>query len=308
MSPVAEDAMPVELGVIGWPLDVTFSPVMQEAALWEVGLDWRYRRIPVAPDDLGAFVRSARGTMRGVNVTIPHKHAACALCSSIDELASACGAVNTLVFRDTAGAQPGSGAVPPGGRAIAGFNTDGPGLVRALSERAGFSPAGKTVLVLGAGGSATACAAQMARCGANELMVVNRTRANAEALCVSLGRVFPQTRLTAVGLPEASGSPGETAEPADLIISCVPGAADASFRSLVEHARPGGVFMNLAYSSSPAEMDGIARRVGLRVVPGLEMLLWQGVISFEIFTGVAAPVHVMRKALVEEAGEWWLKC
>jgi len=305
---LSEDATPVQLGVIGWPLDATLSPVMQEAALREVGLDWQYRRIPVAPQDLSGFIRSASGVMRGLNVTTPHKHAACGLCSSIDDLASACGAVNTLVFGKGAGTWPAGEAVPPGGHPVSGLNTDGPGLVRALRERAGFSAGGKVVVVLGAGGSAAACAAQMAGCGACEITIVNRTRENAEALRMTLGKAFPQIRLATATPAAMSGSPEVAIERADLIISCVPGTTAGSFRQIIERARPGTVFMDLAYSSSPVEMDVIARKLGLRVVPGLEMLLWQGVMSFEIFTGMAAPAGVMRKALVKAAGEWWLEC
>ncbi len=305
---MSENTEPVQLGVIGWPLDVTLSPVMQQAALEESGLDWQYRRIPVAPGDLDAFIRSAHGALRGVNVTTPHKYAVRALCSRTDNLSSVSGAVNTLLFGDGARTRDRCSETPSGNDTVSGFNTDGPGLARALRERAGFSPAGKTVVVLGAGGSAAACAAQMAGCGARKLTIVNRSPENAEALCVMLGKAFPEITL-ATERPSAGPDRLEAAAgEADLIISCVPTGAAGSFRQIIEHARPAAVFMDLAYSTSPPEMDVTARKAGLKVVPGLEMLLWQGAISFKIFTGLAAPADAMRKALVNAVGEWWLEC
>jgi len=311
---MAESGMLPGLGVIGWPLEMTFSPAMHQAALRKTGLGWRYQRIPVPPHGLDGFMEAARRTMRGVNVTMPHKHAVGKMCSWVDALSSLTGAVNTVVFH---GSSSGSPDVP----VTRGFNTDGPGLLRALTERATFDPGGKTVIVLGAGGSAAACAAQMALCDAQELVIVNRTLSRAETLCAGMSQAFPRVGWTPLGAVENDRTGGDTAragrartlleaaaERADLVLSCVPAAGHDVFGHIVRRARLGTVFMDLAYSSSPSNLHVLARQAGLRPVPGLEMLLWQAALSFEIFTGVTAPVDVMRKALVDVAGKWWSEC
>ncbi|MDP2856694.1 MAG: shikimate dehydrogenase [Bacillota bacterium] len=326
---MAESGMLPELGVIGWPLDMTFSPAMHEAALKEAGLGWRYQRIPVAPHGLDDFMKTARATMRGVNVTMPHKHAVAEMCSQVDTLSSLSGAVNTVVFGNGAGldwtGQTCPAAEPPTGSQdvpfTRGFNTDGPGLLRALAERAAFEPDGKTVMVLGSGGSAGACAAQMALSGARELVVVNRTLSRAEALCARMSQAFPRTGWTpldpvghnlasgdSVGAGGAEAALEAAVERADLILSCVPAAGHDAFTHIIQRASPGTVFVDLAYSSSPTGLHVLAQQAGLRPVPGLEMLLWQAALSFEIFTGASAPVDAMHRALVNVAGGWWSEC
>jgi shikimate dehydrogenase len=301
---MAERGMLPELGVIGWPLAMTFSPAMHEAALKQAGLGWRYERLPVSPAELDGFVSAARQTMLGINVTMPHKQALANLCTSLDILSSVSGAANTVVFRNGQGSH------------IRGFNTDGPGLLKALAGRAGFEPAGKTAMMLGAGGSAVACAAQLAMCGAQEVIVVNRTLSRAEALCERLAGPFPRVAWTPLAVASGSLAPIEreatkfdsAAERSDLVLSCVPASGHGVFSQIVRDLRPGTVFMDLAYSSSPTALHQIAEQARLLPVPGLEMLLWQAALSFEIFAGAPAPVDAMRKALRSVTGGWWSEC
>ena len=157
------------LGVVGWPVAHSRSPAMHNAALQAVGLsDWRYQRLPVAPELLLETVRALPGAgFVGANVTIPHKQAALALADEATDAARAIGAANTLTFA-------------PGG-AVAADNTDAPGLLAALGD---LRP--ERVLILGAGGSARAAAYALAQAGA-AVAVWNRTPERARALAADLG-------------------------------------------------------------------------------------------------------------------------
>ncbi len=278
-----------KLAVIGWPLTHTYSPVMHQAALNGAGLDLTYGSIPVQPDELKHFVRAVNSVMRGINVTTPHKRPIACHCTWLDPLAKVSGAVNTVYFGVEGD--------------ICGHNTDGPGLLTALRYRSGFEPGGSHVTIIGAGGSACAAAAALAQAGAVQITVVNRSPEWSARLCQYLREPFPHTEWQDGGL----GYPGPNPSP-DLILSCVPPAAARAVRHIVEEARPGTIFMDLSYGPTPTQLHRAALGACLHAVPGLEMLLWQGVLAFEIFTGVEDPATAgrMRSALVQAAGEWWL--
>ena len=161
---------PPLLGVAGFPVAHSRSPVMHAAALAELGLDWEYLKVPVAPELFAETVRALpRSGFRGVNVTVPHKEAALALADSRSPAAAAIGAANTLSFA--------------GDGAIAAENTDAPGFLAALGQDA----RGLRATVLGAGGSARAVAWALADAGAERVAVVNRTPGRAVALAEDLG-------------------------------------------------------------------------------------------------------------------------
>ncbi len=284
-----------ELAVIGWPLERTYSPAMHRTALAGTGLDWKYGAVPVRPGDLTGFVLAAARQMRGINVTTPHKGAVAALCTEMDRLARAAGAVNTVVFGPA--------------EAVRGHNTDGPGMLAALAGREDFDPGGCSAAVIGAGGSARAAAAALAGAGAAKITFINRTQSLAESVCRALGRRFPGTAWTAGPLGGPCDGAREELAGAGLILSCVPPGAAPAVVPLLQGAPEGAVFMDLAYGPSPTALHLCAAGAGLRAVPGLEMLLWQGVLAFELFTGISEPAataHRMREALAAAAGEWWL--
>ena len=161
------------LGVCGWPVAHSRSPAMHEAALAAVGLEgWSYQQLPLPPELFAETVRALPAAgFRGVNVTIPHKQAALALADTASDAAREIGAANTLTFeRDGA---------------INADNTDAPGLIAALGER--WDPAGRRVLVLGAGGAARAAVWALLQAGAADVAVWNRTAERARALAGELG-------------------------------------------------------------------------------------------------------------------------
>jgi shikimate dehydrogenase len=245
---------------------------MMNAAFAELGLDWRYLKLPVPPERFAETVRALPGSgYRGANVTIPHKLAAHDLADELGEAARAIGAANTLVFED--------------GRIVAD-NTDAGGLLDALGE-----PVPDTVLVLGAGGAGRAAVWALREAGA-EVVVWNRTPERAEALAGEFGvRQAPRperaelvVNATSVGLEGAGGS--ETQDP---------GKAAAEALGLVGLPAP-AVLVDLVYGAEPTSLSRWAAGRGSRVVDGLEMLVRQGARSLERWTGRPAPLEVMRKA------------
>lgn len=258
----------VRLGVLGWPVAHSRSPDMQRAALREAGLaDWGYQRLPVPPEALAETVRALpRLGFRGANVTIPHKEAALALADGATPAARAIGAANTLTFGDGVHAD----------------NTDAPGLMRALGE------APPSALVLGAGGSARAAAYALREAGA-AVTVWNRNRERADRLAADLG-------------VEASERPAG----AQLLVNCTSVGLDdrtSPFKDLPLSADGLARYtcvVDLVYRDGGTELLREAQRRGCRVVDGLEVLVHQGALSFEIWTGRPAPVAAMRQAARRE--------
>jgi shikimate dehydrogenase len=266
------------LGVLGWPVEHSRSPAIHNAAFAALGMDgWRYQLLPVPP---ALFTDTARALGRagliGANVTIPHKRDALALADRASEAASAIGAANTLSF-----AADGT---------IAAENTDAPGVISALER----SPRGMRALVLGAGGSARAAAWALDQAGASDVLVWNRTFERAQQLARDLG-------LRAVKQPE----------PADLLVNCTSvglerGASDPdelaelglSFAAVGEYP----YVVDLVYGVEPTRLLLAAREHGARTLDGLEILVAQAALSFELWTGRPAPVDAMRRAAGAHSG------
>ena len=258
----------IYLGVCGWPVAHSRSPQMHNAALAAVGLhDWRYVRLPLPPELFAETVRALPAAgFRGVNVTIPHKEAALALADRASEAARAIGAANTLTFEH--------------GR-IEADNTDAPGLLAALPE----PPAGRTVLVLGAGGAGRAAAWAMKGAGAADVAIWNRTPERAAALAHELG-------------VRAVTTPGR----ADIVVNCTSVGLDdpaATFKALpiqADELGAGSLVVDMVYRVGGTRLLQAARSRGARVVDGLEILVAQGAASFERWTGLEAPREAMREA------------
>ncbi|UGS37129.1 shikimate dehydrogenase [Capillimicrobium parvum] len=253
------------LGVLGWPVRHSRSPAMHNAALAALGLaGWRYQLLPVPPELFERAVRALPGAgFAGANVTVPHKEAALALATDATPAAQAIGAANTLTFHDD-------------GRIEAG-NTDAPGLLASLPEPA----EGRTALVLGAGGSARAAAWALREAGAAGVAVLNRTRERADRLAVDLGiRVVTE------------------AEPADILVNCTTvGLHDERAAPVdLDELHRFGTIVDLVYREGGTTLVRAARAQGHPTVDGLEILVGQGALSLERWTGRTAPLEVMRAA------------
>ena len=289
------------VGVFGDPVEHSLSPPMHNRAFAALGLNFVYVAFHVRPERLPEAVRAVRALdLAGVNVTIPHKVAVMAHLDEVDPAAALIGAVNTVVNR--------------GGR-LYGTNTDGAGFVRSLREEAGLEPAGRRFVLLGAGGAARAIAMQLALDGAAELTIANRTVDRAEALAAAVTKglaAVPGARGTG---PVAGTAPVVRAVPlepgalqgalaeADAVIHTTPVGMDphSDVPPVVapELLRPGQLVCDIVYTPRQTALLRAARARGCRVLEGLGMLVYQGAIAFELFTGCPAPVEVMRQALEE---------
>jgi shikimate dehydrogenase len=266
-------------GVVGWPVGHSRSPAMHNAAYAALGLDWRYVKLPVAPDRLAETVRALPASgYAGVNVTLPHKLAARELADEAAPAAAAIGAANMLTFESDE---------------VIADNTDAAGFLDALATVAAKPAAGRELraMVLGAGGAARAVAWALRGTGAAEVLVWNRTPARAEALAAELG-------VRQVDRPQG----------ADLLVNATsvglePGSGEAEVLEALglRELEPPPVVVDLVYGSEPTAFCAWAERAGARVVDGLEVLVRQGARSFERWTGRAAPVEVMRAAARAES-------
>jgi shikimate dehydrogenase len=256
------------VGLIGHPLSHSLSPRMQNAAFAARALDWTYVALPVEPARLEAAVGglSALG-FAGANVTIPHKTAVLAFCDELDGVAERAGSVNTLVVED--------------GRLL-GSSTDGAAVVGQVDARDAHA------LVLGAGGAAQAVATALVEAGCASLRIAARRAGHAHALAARLAALFPE-RETA-----ADDAWPPTAREATLIVNATPLRDE-----VVVEAQPGMQVVDLTYNADgrPTALVAAARERGCETVDGLAVLVAQGAASFERWTGVPAPLAVMRAAI-----------
>lgn len=265
------------LGVLGWPVAHSLSPAIQNAALAAVGLAdrWRYQLLPVPPEVFDETVRSLPPLgFRGVNVTIPHKSPALALATDASPRASAIGAANTLLFQ--------------GDGHILADNTDAPALIAALTQH--LEVAGCSALVLGAGGTARAAVWALLDAGAGEVYISNRTPERATELAMAFGE-----RARAVA---EAGSVADT----DVLINCTSVGLDdtdglEALALSADQLRRHRVVVDFVYRSGGTPLTTAAESVDLPTIDGRELLVGQGAIAFELFTGIPAPVEAMRLAV-----------
>jgi shikimate dehydrogenase len=260
------------VGLLGNPVSHSLSPRMQNAAFAARGLDWAYVPLPVEPAHLeGAVAGLVALGFAGANVTIPHKTAVVSFCDELDGAAERAASVNTLVIRD--------------GRVL-GSSTDGLAVTDAVAAE------GARVLILGAGGAAVAVAVALLEAGAAGVTVAARDSDRAHALAARLVALFPEGEIAA-----ADPWPPRPAD-ATLLVNTTPLRDELPVEPRADQA-----VVDLAYRSGgdPTALVEAARKAGCNpVVDGLEVLARQGAASFERWTGVTAPVDVMRRAIVEE--------
>lgn len=275
--------MNTSLGIIGYPIGHSISPVFQQAALDHLSIDAAYLAHQVAPEEVAEFVNGLRSPgVLGINVTVPHKEAVIPHLDEVDEWASSAGAVNTIVNRS--------------GR-LTGHNTDGSGFLRSLREAAGFDPTGKRVLVLGAGGAARGVVLALVRQQVGHLTIANRTLERAQRLAE-----LAKSGGVEAGAAGLSGSEvGDAAGPADLIVNCttigMSHGPDEQGSPLSREQIPPTVLVNdLVYNPLETPLLREAAAAGASRLGGIHMLVYQGADSFEMWTGQPAPVEVMLEA------------
>ncbi len=262
------------VGLIGYPVEHSLSPAMHNSAFAALNLSWCYVPLPVHPDRLGEAVAGLQAlSFVGANVTVPHKEAVMSYLDEVIPEAQAIGAVNTIVVRD--------------GQGI-GYNTDWQGFLTALSE-GGFDPHGKRAVVLGAGGAARAVVYALVQAGA-QVTVLNRTLARAQALVRDFSPLFPALSLTLQTLEE------QTAE-AHLLVNATPVGTWPEVDQSPwpeDLAFPGHLTVfDLVYNPHQTKLLQQARAAGAKDIGGLGMLVHQGAVAFELWTGEKAPVETM---------------
>jgi shikimate dehydrogenase len=271
------------VGVIGDPITHTRSPAMHNAAFTALGMDWVYVPFHVRAADLGDAVRGFRATgIRGINATIPHKEPLVSLVDSLSAEAEFIGAVNTLVFE-----RDGS---------IHGDNTDARGFLASLFEGGMPAPRNERVVVLGAGGAARAVVAALVDAGVKEIVIANRTPARAERLAEEISA---RTRVHSRVVPLADDALMRVLRESALLVNTTSagmvGKEPLTLRGDLLY--PPLAVCDVVYTPPETPLLKAAAANGCRVLNGVGMLMHQGAIAFERWTGVAPPVEVMRTAL-----------
>ena len=272
--------MTIQLGIIGFPIGHSLSPVFQQAALDHLKLDAIYSTWEIDQRDLGAFIDGLRSPdIKGINVTVPHKEAVLPLLDHVDEWALQAGAVNTIVNR---------------GGPLYGYNTDGMGFIKGLRHNAPFELQNKTVLIIGAGGSARGVVRALANESVGNIIIANRTLSRAQSLStLSIGLGVPAQAIS-LDWQELSLASVQS----ELIVNCTSvGMAHTSEFGLspllLQQISPNSVVYDLVYNPIETQLLKEAVRAGAAVISGIKMLVYQGAASFELWFDRPAPVDVM---------------
>jgi len=270
-------------GVIGDPIEHTLSPIIHNAAFQELKIDYLFLAFKVKPAEVANAVNGMRAlNIRGLNVTMPHKTAVVKHLDRVDLSAQIVNSVNTILNKENL---------------LFGFNTDGAGALKALKEN-GVEPKGRKVLLLGAGGAARAIAYALAK-EADEIAVLNRSVKPAQTLAKMLERTLNK-KVTAGSL-----SPNDVSlnlRDSDILVN----ATSVGMKPNVEHSpvpskllRADLAVMDIVYNPLETKLAKEAKTAGSKVINGVEMLVYQGAASLELWTGKSAPVKVMRQAALK---------
>ena len=267
------------VGLIGHPVEHSFSPPMHNAAFEKLGMDYAYVAFDVDPNNLGSAIEGAKSlNINGFNVTIPHKIEVMQFLDEIDEVAGLIGAVNTIDFKN-----------------MKGYNTDGIGAVRAIEEV--ISIKDKNVVIAGAGGASRAISFYLAKYGADSITILNRNVDRAISLA---GDVLDSGLIVDVQADSISEINNYLSD-ADILVDTTPMGmhphVDDEPIARAEDMHEDLVVFDAVYNPNETVLIKEAIKAGAKPVYGIKMLLYQGAESFKIWTGVDAPVDEMEKAL-----------
>lgn len=272
-------------GLIGDPVEHSISPAIHNAAFKKIGLDYIYLPFHVPEKNLAGAVNAIRSlNLRGINVTIPHKVAVIPLLDEMEATAEKIGAVNTIV-NDS-------------GR-LKGCNTDAAGFLRALAEK-GIDPSGKKVVILGAGGVSRAISYILAEQGSDiDILSRSKTLEYAAKLAVSIYS-YTKNKIRAIELNDANLK--QSLKQADILINATSiGMSPDTGRTLVPQKllKPEMVVFDVVYNPEKTRLIQDAEQAGAKAVGGLDMLTWQGALAFQLWTGIEAPLAVMKNTAIK---------
>ncbi|MBI4684972.1 MAG: shikimate dehydrogenase [Nitrospirae bacterium] len=264
------------VGLLGYPVEHSLSPAMHNAAFERLKLDFCYIAFPVRPELLKEAVKAVRALdLAGVNVTVPHKEKVIPFLDEVDKEAFFIGAVNTIVNKN---------------RKLIGYNTDGRGFMRSLSEK-GISVRNRNVLIVGAGGASRAVGYYLCQKAAR-LFLYDIDKKKAVKLSNVLNKI--RNNVSFLNLQSSTFNLDEI----DVIVNATPLGLkkDDPLPINVDLLKSEHIVCDLIYKKT--KLLEIASRKGCKTLNGLGMLLWQGVLAFELWTGKRPPVDIMRKALI----------
>lgn len=270
-------------GIFGFPIHHSASPAMHNAAFKHLKINGCYGAFEVFPENLKKAVEAVRVLgLTGVNVTIPYKEKVLPYLDELSPEAKLIGAVNTIHHVD--------------GRLV-GFNTDGRGFQMGLEEGWGGALKGKRMTLVGAGGAARAAAVQAGLAGVRKLMIVNRDQSRLKKLTAYFKKIFPKIEILGFALKDAFRI--KEIYDSDCIINATSLGMEAKdpLPMLLEGVNPKTYVYDLVYRPLQTRFVKEAIRKGCRASGGLNMLLYQGALAFQIWTGKKAPLEVMKRAL-----------
>lgn len=271
------------VGVIGDPVEHSRSPQMHNAAFAKAGLDYVYVPFHVRPDDLADAIAGFKAiNVVGINVTLPHKQAVIPSLTSISREAELIGAVNTLSFNEGE---------------IHGDNTDAPGVLRALEENGNMSvPVGEDVVVLGAGGAARAVVVALALASVASITIANRTAEKAVSLADEMAE---QTAVHIHGMGLTDARLPDAIHQSALLVNTATTSMDANHPLLIsaDWLQQKTIVYDIVYTPPVTPLMHAAHVRGCRTLGGIGMLVHQGAIAFEKWTGVAPCTETMRRSV-----------
>lgn len=274
-------------GLIGDPVEHTMSPAMHNAAYRQMGLDYVYIPLQVRAEELGKAIDGMRAfNIRGLNVTIPHKVAVIPFLDKLDPLAGKIGAVNTIVNDNGV---------------LTGYNTDATGFLRALIEK-GIEVRGKKAMILGAGGASRAVSLILADSGAERLIILNRAQELdwAYELAGNISQLYNMDAKAGQLNRESLDSVMERIDVSILVNATSVGMTPDVNNTPIDAdlLRPGLAVFDVVYNPLKTRLLMEAEAAGARTISGIEMLVWQGVLAFEKFTGHEPPPDLMRQEAI----------
>lgn len=272
-------------GIIGDPIEHTMSPVMHNAAFNQLGIDYLYVPFRVRKEELGKAVEGMRAlNIRGLNVTIPHKVAVIPFLDELDPLAEKINAVNTIANDEGI---------------LTGYNTDATGFLQALLDRE-VEPEGKNMVILGAGGASRAISFILAERGAH-LIILNRLLELdwAEELASRISQIFTK-EVEALELTDENLV--KVLEKADILVNATSVGMSPNVDEIPVPAnllKPSLIVFDIVYNPIKTRLLREAEAAGAETISGLDMLVWQGALAFEKWTGLKAPVELMKKEAIK---------
>lgn len=269
-------------GLIGYPVEHSLSPLMQNAGFKALSINAEYKLFSLQEKELPEFFKSLKkNNICGFNVTVPYKQKVQQFLGKISPEAELIGAVNTI-------------RCSPVG--LEGFNTDGDGFLKHLKDDLKFNPQGKKIAILGAGGASRAVCISLARCAPKQMSLYDIAKDKLDALVEHLKNNFKGTEIVAADSIHELGTAS-----AELVVNATPIGMKETDPCLfsADLINKDGLVYDVVYNPKETKLLKLARENGAATANGIGMLLYQGVLAFEIWTGKSAPVEAMRNALME---------